>query len=202
MPMRRLVSCIVVLVAFLCGADALPSTRAIASFEDNPLVALGFSRCDGQPCFTGIIPGQTSWPKARSILLARNFTEDPSGLFLSREESIQGGLYVERVPDNPDVVNTVSFSDLGKKYKVSLAHVLDLYGLPCSVGTDFKGSFWFGYPNMLVNALSEDDRSSSTAAVVFVELVDPELARSTAGFTICTKTEYSSEYLRWFTVVI
>jgi hypothetical protein len=184
----------------ILGSEAFPrDTRVIAAMKDNPLVSLGFSRCDGQPCFLGIVPGKTLWQDATAVLSRQNFRKDTWSF--TNIDYVGVGITVDRVPDKPDVVNSVSMNDLSQRYKVNLFHVLDLYSFPCSVGSDFKGSFWFAYPNMLVNAFSDDDRIPSRTSVIFVYLVDPQLPISNSGFSVCEKVEYSREYLLWFTEV-
>jgi hypothetical protein len=192
--MKHFRNCATLILVIFCIGNVLPSTHMSASEKHNPLVALGFARCASDPCFLKIIPGRTNWKDVALLLLPHNFTKDTSDMFFYKEQSLQGGIYIKRVPDEPNFVNSVSLSDLGQIYKLTLDDVLDLYGFPCSVGSDFIGSFWFAYPNMLVNALSDNQRNPSKAAVIYLKLVDPQLPISTSGVTVCEKTDYSTEY--------
>jgi hypothetical protein len=198
--MKRKMCLLMTFIPILYTGFVMPPLQVSTYVQRNSLVGLGFSLCSQAPCFLTVIPGKTTWQEARSVLLTNDF-KDLSYWVISREQPIQGGIYIARVPDNPDLVNSVELSDLSQNYHIMLDDVLDLYGLPCSVGSDFKGSFWFAYPNMLVNALSTE-RSSAQASVIFLELQDPNLAISVSGFNVCEHVEYSTEYLLWFTAVI
>lgn len=196
-------NCGIILLLILVG-QILPESTIVASMKTNPLVVLGFNRCAGAPCFLGVIPGKTSWRDTTTILLSHNFTKtDSSDLAYSRFEPndpFQIGIYVYRVPDKPSVTHAVDLSDPHFKYQVTLADLLALYGFPCKVEREHKGSFWFVYPDILAHTYSESEPSySTTAPIDYLHLLDPQVPITISGITYCDKVQYTKEYLLWFT---
>jgi hypothetical protein len=171
---------------------------SVAYNQENALTRLGFNQCNGHPCFLGIVPGLTTWQDATSILFGKGFRLDQDNQEFDNVDNIGNGIviYRDRSTSNSSVVDTVELADRSQLYDVSLADVLDLYGLPCGVTSDFQNSFWFSYPDLLVHSLSEI-RSYSNVAIDELFILSP-LARSVAGITTCNKQEYSPEYQRWF----
>jgi hypothetical protein len=107
---------------------------------------------------------------------------------------------VYRVPTKSGVTHAVDLYDPTHKFKVTLADVLELYGLPCQVTSDYEGSIWFAYPNMLVHALLDNEPAySHSAPINYLHLLDPDLPISISGITVCDGVEYTKEYRLWFT---
>src|SRR3954471_19787160 len=97
--------CLLLLVVISLNIAILPRRYVNAFDRQNPLVTLGFNRCQEAPCFLKIIPGTTSWTNATTILLRQNF--DWIDGSLSNIDSTGDGIVVFRVPDNPQVVNWI-----------------------------------------------------------------------------------------------
>src|SRR5579862_8017101 len=122
---RLLCSSLIIIEILLLSTSANPS-KTLAT--QNPLVALGFHLCGNDPCFLDIIPGKTRWLDLKVSIQGQGFTEDT--FYFDKDFPIQGGIHIEREPDKPDVMNSVSFSDYGQIYKITLDNILDLYGYP------------------------------------------------------------------------
>src|SRR5579859_5930336 len=194
--MKQIVKSALLILLILTGQILPVSTRITGSVKKNPLVMLGFDRCAGDPCFLGIIPGKTSWLDTSSILLEHGFTKET--LYYHKYEPndpFQTGINISRVLDNPRVTAWVDMYDPHNKYRVTLADVLELYGLPCAVESDYKGSVWFSYPNILVHTLLENELSYTwSAPIEYLHLLDPQMPTSVSGITVCDKIQDTAEY--------
>lgn len=119
--------------------------------DPNPLLIRGIETCHDMPCFSGILPGVTTWQTVEYIA-GEEHQLTPEGML-----GWNGDLQFEAY--NPlGVANTASPSDLNIGWNSqqigNVREFILLYGIPCQVQVSRRTSLTYVlvYPSMFVNA--------------------------------------------------
>ena len=79
--LARLVCISVTMMQFTFGLH-LPNNRQI-----DPLQSIGLDLCNGNPCFIGITPGQTTWSEVTTILAVHtDAVSNPQQLYMIKND--------------------------------------------------------------------------------------------------------------------
>lgn len=145
------------------------TSAAIAAGERqpdaSPLPALGYDRCDGFPCYLGMVPGLISWTDANERIAGfqqGDTTYQP--LKLTRFTMPNAGGFL--ISNTPDLTLTeVALSPRGYTGEFpTLRDLLLFYGTPCSVYTEqFQTHVTLirlVYPHLTVDFPHETERLS------------------------------------------
>jgi hypothetical protein len=146
---------IVWMLMFVLCSGALIYGRA--SDQPNELQELGFGVCDGDPCFMGIVPGETKWEDAMAILRKYDVQEaQTTGAGRSASITLRGlkidflsyGDYLTILDIQPPYT--------GDRHIVFLRNVIQQMGTPCAVGFLSQDSPRIFYPSMWVDVSASD----------------------------------------------
>jgi hypothetical protein len=156
-------------------------------------VVEGLGWCEGKPCFMGIVPGQTSWDEARSILIRHGGVETDIGIALSIGSSAKI-LVWSRLEDFDKSVTVIEIH-LPEGSPSTLGSLISYYGSPCAVTQPYNlnvPSFVLLYKSMSFYATSpyssQQDYTSLDPSwpVYTVQLFDLEHG--------CEGTSYTSSW--------
>lgn len=145
--MRRLSFWIVGLFVLLFAAGT--TARAIGSRAENPLKALGFDVCDGQPCFMDIVLEQVTMDEVKTALTARGLVFQPDDnsvvprIIFQYKPSLDTQYLVDiRGIESGKIISITirhSFVPNSSLAGVYISDVINLLGSPCAVFSASNG---------------------------------------------------------------
>lgn len=118
-----------VLLLLSCLSASLVLIRAGGTFgpDETPLARYGFAKCEGMPCYQGIVPGVTTWTTAVTQYPDRRTT------YLIGVRVGTGLLTVRRMP-GADTVSGFGYTmPTNHTTNLRLGDFIRLYGPPCLV---------------------------------------------------------------------
>lgn len=141
------------------GAHLLSNTTAAATF--------GLARCDGIPCFRGLVPGRTAWATIIPAYTDETTIYDPTNTSLMMSRSADGvslgAIYIRLYPHE----------------RVLIGEIVALYGTPCQVAINPEyGYLTLDYPLLHIEAHFERDRLNPDTPVQHITFRDPAAAES------------------------
>jgi hypothetical protein len=128
-----------------------------------------FARCDGQPCWMGIVPGVTPWTQAERIVTAAAEHDDKR---LIMPMGARGDVQVYRSID-PEWVGRM-YVLLPYDEAIDAGWIIQRFGVPCGVSIYFHMNMaTLRYPNLLANVQLEARGLHVHSPVVALQFSDP-----------------------------
>ena len=111
----------------VCLSVLLMATVALARQQ---IAGLGFSLCDGYPCYHNITPGLTTWAQAKMIFseAARESLNSNFSILTFDENSAPVSFY-----SHGAMVGFIGANYWKSKPPITLGQIVATFGLPCSV---------------------------------------------------------------------
>ena len=165
-PHRLLISIVALWLTVLClvglavgAANRLPKTTGAATF--------GLARCDGVPCFRGLVPGRTAWATINPAYADEPTIYDPTNTGIIMTRSTDGlslsAIYINLYPHE----------------RVLMGEIMALYGTPCRMAFDPQyGYLTVAYPLLHIEAHFEGERLNPDTPIQHITFRDPAAADS------------------------
>jgi hypothetical protein len=122
-----------------------------------PVIAEGLDWCEDKACYMGIVPGQTSWREATTVLAAKPGTFPANEIYTKADLSPRIVLWhaAER-----QITITIHFSALAQP---TLGSLILFSGSPCRVRYRYQ-IYWLDYPYMTLATYMRPTGSPGSAA--------------------------------------
>jgi hypothetical protein len=148
--MKRMSIALLILWIICTGLIAVACDSGPYVPYQDALATLGFDLCGGDPCYLGIVPGETSWRSAQEALPSP-ISEVMPGQGYHQILLRPGGQFIE-VGSTDATVDRIwaGFKDV----EFTLADVIHKFGYPCGVrfNRKFLSSYVeLSYPSMLIS---------------------------------------------------
>jgi hypothetical protein len=140
----------------------------------NELRELGFDRCDGHPCFLGIVPGITSGKEAYQLLSQYDETllYVKGRPIIARVNDIDFAVHVDDM-DQILIIHIPVYS--GNEFP-QLKSFIALYGVPCAVhAAHDQPTLGVNYPGLALGSYEVQGRLSLYSDLSYVALLNPEI---------------------------
>jgi hypothetical protein len=108
-----------------------------------PVIADGLGWCEDRACYLGIVPGQTSWREATTMLAAKPGTVRANEIYTKADLSPRVVLWhaTER-----EITITIQFLPFARP---AIGSLILFSGSPCRVRYR-NNEYWLDYPNMII----------------------------------------------------
>ena len=132
-------------------------TIGLGRVQAAPVIADGLGWCENRACYLGIVPGQTSWREATTVLVAKPGTVQANAVYTQADLSPRIVLWHAT---EHEITITIQFLPLARP---AIGSLILFSGPPCRVRYRYD-EYWLDYPNMTIATLKPNKNSPDFSA--------------------------------------